>query len=153
MFFMLFSYDKVYQWGVIVFCAFFHATLLGADTLASTSDGTLVKSKSQKVNITTLQVKPAKCVALTEGRTCFATVSFTWQAQSINRLCLYQKVPRKEIACWQPMNKNSLVFDFESNETQHYQLINQQDKVLAETTIEVNWVYDASPKKRRWRVF
>ena len=143
---MLSNYFKVStQYVFLVTGGFFHTSLL--------ADEIKVESAVEKLTIIELQVKPAKCVALNQGRTCFAKVSFTWQGQYNNKLCLYQKKPREQISCWQPLTKQSIEFEFESNETKHYQLINHQQKVLAETTIEVNWVYDSGPKKRRWRVF
>lgn len=102
---------------------------------------------------THLQVKPAKCVALNEGRTCFANVVFSWQSPEKQSLCIYQKQPKKKIACWHSPAKQEIAFKFKSNQSQIYQLINQEDIILAETMIEVNWVYDAGPRKRRWRVF
>lgn len=108
---------------------------------------------NSQVLLSQLTVKPAKCVALNQGRTCYAQVDFTWQSQHKDQLCLYQKQPRKKIACWQPPRKTPIKFEFKSNETKHYQLINQQQNVLAETMVEVNWVYDSGPRKRNWRVF
>lgn len=102
---------------------------------------------------TTLMAKPAKCITLNQGRTCFSKVILTWQIADARHMCIYQKQPKKMISCWQGTPKNQLEFEFQSSETLTYQLINQQQKVLAETSIDVNWVYEASPRKRRWRVF
>lgn len=105
------------------------------------------------IETTTLKAKPQKCVTLNEGRTCFANVSFTWQTNLPEELCLIQKAPQKIIRCFKKSNLSSVKFEFESNKTMTYQLLNKQNNVLAETKIEVNWVYESSPRKRRWRVF
>ena len=99
-------------------------------------------------------VLPAKCITLTQGRQCFATVTFTWQAPIQGNYCIYQVGKKEALDCWFNQKQNSVTFEFESNKTMHYQLIAYDfDKVIAETTVEVSWVHKASPRKRRWRIF
>lgn len=100
-----------------------------------------------------LQAKPQKCVTLNEGRTCFASITFTWQTHLPAELCLIEKSSNKLIQCFKKNADARFIFEFESHKTISYQLVNEQKNVLAETKIEVNWVYESSPRKRRWRVF
>lgn len=127
----------------------YSAAIQAEPQFLSVSNALLLKEATQ----TQLQVKPAKCVALNEGRTCYAKVIFSWQSAQQQPLCIYQKNPKKKIACWQHPNEKAIAFDFQANQSRFYQLINHHDIVLAETMIEVNWVYDSGPRKRRWRVF
>lgn len=99
------------------------------------------------------QVKPAMCVALNQGRTCFAQITLQWSASINDNLCIVQKQPRQEIKCWKNSKGNSISFEFKSSESLTYQLINTKDEPLAETTVDVSWVHKKSPRKRRWRLF
>ena len=97
---------------------------------------------------------PAKCITLTQGRQCFATVTFTWHAPIKGNYCIYQMGNKQAVDCWFNQQQNTSTFEFESNKTMHYQLVAYDyDKVIAATTIEVSWVHKASPRKRRWRLF
>jgi hypothetical protein len=94
---------------------------------------------------------------LDEGRECFAQITFTLSTSAKDKVCLVQKSPYKVMHCINESNsKNNdydFIYEFISDKTTTYQLVNQDKKVLAETIIEVNWVYESSPRKRRWRAF
>jgi len=114
----------------------------------------------QKTPIVTLTsdiaftAKPANCVALHQGRKCYATVSLSWQTSQAGNYCLYQKAGNKMMKCWVNSRESQFKFEFESSGKLEYQLIAiKQNKVLAETFIDVSWVHKASPRKRRWRLF
>jgi hypothetical protein len=97
---------------------------------------------------------PAKCITLTQGRQCFATVTFTWQTAIKGNYCLYQEGNKEALDCWFNQKQNTATFEFESSETLHYQLVAYDyEKIISTTTIEVSWVHKASPRKRRWRLF
>lgn len=110
----------------------------------------------KKVNYSLL-AKPQMCVVLDEGRECFAQITFTLSTIATGKVCLIQKSPYKVMYCVNEPNKKNNVYDFYyefiSDKTKTYQLVNQENQVLAETVIEVNWVYESSPLKRRWRAF
>jgi len=99
------------------------------------------------------QIKPAMCVALNQGRTCFAQITMQWSVPINDDFCIVQKQPRQEIKCWKNSKGSTLSFEFESSESLTYQLINTKDEPLAETTVDVSWVHKKSPRKRRWRLF
>ena len=100
-----------------------------------------------------LQVKPGMCVALNQGRTCFAQITIQWSAAINDNFCIVQKQSKQEIKCWKNSKGSSISFEFESNESLTYQLVNTKDETLAETTVDVSWVHKKSPRKRRWRLF
>lgn len=101
-----------------------------------------------------LLAMPAKCVTLTQGRQCFATVTLNWQAPIIGNYCIYQVGTNKALDCWYNQQKNTITFEFESNKSVQYKLVeNSSELVIADARIEVSWVHKASPRKRRWRLF
>jgi len=104
----------------------------------------------------TLDVKPSTCVSLNQGRNCYAQLSITWSVQNIGDFCLIQKQSeqsQKILTCWKKSKGSAIYFEFESNESITYQLINNDKKPLAQATIDVSWVHKNSPRKRRWRLF
>ncbi len=98
--------------------------------------------------------KPANCVALRQGRKCYAKVSLIWQTAIKGDFCVYQKTNNKLLQCWHNSQGNQVTFEFESSENIAYQLIaSEQKEVIAETSVDVSWVHNATPRKRRWRLF
>jgi hypothetical protein len=105
-------------------------------------------------NTVKFSAMPANCVALHQGRKCYAKVSFLWQTSQLGNFCIYQKVTNKVIQCWKNSRGNQVDFEFESSEKLEYQLVAiGKKRVIAETSINVSWVHKASPRKRRWRLF
>lgn len=103
---------------------------------------------------TVMSAQPARCITLNQGRTCFATVTLNWQTPQIGDYCVYTQTQKKLIHCWKSSRQDSTIFEFESSENIHYQLVSSKSKqVIAETAVEVSWVHKASPRKRRWRLF
>ena len=103
---------------------------------------------------TVLSVTPAKCITLTQGRQCFATVTLRWQAPTKGNYCLYRIGQKEAVDCWYNQQQNTITFEFESSKSVQYNLVvNNSEQVIANTQIEVSWVHKASPRKRRWRLF
>ena len=101
-----------------------------------------------------LLATPAKCVALHQGRKCFANVVIKWKVQQTGNYCLYQKSTKEKLHCWQNSDASSFVYEFESTETITFQLIEEKNSnIYAETAVEVSWVHKSTPRKRRWRLF
>lgn len=101
-----------------------------------------------------LSTQPTKCITLTQGRQCFATVTFSWEASKKGNYCIYQNGKKEALDCWFNEKSNIMIFEFESSKTVQYQLVAYDfDNVVAQTTVEVSWVHKASPRKRRWRLF
>lgn len=111
-------------------------------------------AQSVQMNEVSFTAKPANCVALHQGRKCYASVSLQWQAIQQGNFCIYQKDNNKEIQCWKNSKGNQIQFEFESSVKLEYQLIAiEKNRVIAETAIDVSWVHKATPRKRRWRLF
>lgn len=104
-------------------------------------------------NAAQLTVQPATCVTLHEGRTCFTQITLTWSSLTAGDFCIYQKESKEKIRCWKQSNGNSALYEFESTEKLSFILINQNNISVAENIIDVSWVHNATPRKRRWRLF
>lgn len=101
----------------------------------------------------TFSAQPAMCVALTQGRTCYANIKMEWNTHQKGDFCILKKIPKQKLKCWTQTASNIFLFEFESNESVTYQLLNANNELLAETTVNVTWVHKKSPRKRRWRLF
>ncbi|GEK08399.1 DUF3019 domain-containing protein [Pseudoalteromonas sp. McH1-7] len=101
-----------------------------------------------------LHAVPSKCVALNQGRTCYADVKVTVNAPSEGDYCIRESLSKKILQCWAKADTFKYELDFSSDESLSYELISKKSRdVLAVTTIEVNWVHKVKTKKRRWRLF
>ncbi|MCO4798616.1 MAG: DUF3019 domain-containing protein [Colwelliaceae bacterium] len=117
---------------------------------------TIAQENNQNIltSTTTLSATPANCVALHQGRKCYASVYLLWQVPQQGDFCIYQKVSNKIIQCWKNSKGSQVLFEFESSEKLEYQLVSiDKNIVLAETSVDVSWVHKATPRKRRWRLF
>ena len=116
------------------------------------------EASESKVEVNTgvpsFTVIPEQCVTIRQGRDCFATVQLQWQSVSKHSFCLYQEGTEKQLGCWQDNNNMNVKLEFESNKSVRYQLRNlHDDKVIAETKVEVSWQHKKISRKRRWRLF
>ncbi|ALO33742.1 hypothetical protein CMT41_02695 [Colwellia sp. MT41] len=102
----------------------------------------------------TFTALPEQCVTLRQGRDCFATVELQWHSSTKQSFCLYQEGKNKQLGCWQNNNQVLINVEFQSNKTIKYQLRTVSDnKVIAETQVEVSWQHKNTARKRRWRLF
>lgn len=104
--------------------------------------------------------QPANCIALRHGRTCYANVTLSWASPIKQDYCIYIKKPKnsltqiQRVKCWKNSNGDQVIFSFESNKKIEFQLMSsKQNSVIAETAVDVSWVHEATPRKRRWRLF
>ncbi|MFC3033745.1 DUF3019 domain-containing protein [Pseudoalteromonas fenneropenaei] len=101
-----------------------------------------------------LAISPNKCVALNEGRTCFADVTFTLKLPDNGEYCLRERDNPKPIGCWKEAQTIHYLYSFARAETTLYELVRRRSgEVLGEAVVEVNWVHRIRTKKRRWRLF
>ncbi len=102
-----------------------------------------------------LRIKPARCIALHEGQVCYQKLNISWQAGLADSYCLYQQDNKTPLMCWENVAAGKWSYEFEGATTQKFVLLRKQDaKQIAEVSIEVAWVYDASSKREsHWRVF
>ncbi len=107
-------------------------------------------SAQQPLSAVNLKLTPATCVALQQGRRCYATVDIQWQSTVSEELCLYAG-PQK-LHCWQPARVGHWRYEFAEYNSQQLQLMSG-DEVKAQATITVNWVQKNPRVKRHWRLF
>ncbi|MCF6435958.1 DUF3019 domain-containing protein [Pseudoalteromonas sp. MMG022] len=101
-----------------------------------------------------LHATPNKCVALNQGRTCYADVKFKVNTPTTGDYCIREGYSKKILQCWANTKSFTYTLSFGSAQSLSYELISQaQRDILAVTTIEVNWVHKVQTKKRRWRLF
>jgi len=116
----------------------------------------LAFSQEVKHKQAVLQMTPKMCVALTQGRTCYAQATIVWSTSYTGDFCIVKQESEsthKKIKCWTQSKGNSVNFEFKSSESLTYQIITNDNKTLAEATLNVSWVHENSPRKRRWRLF
>ncbi len=131
-------------------------TLLGwmLFSFSTSAQQTQLNEKKPLVAEVDFSAKPASCVALHQGRKCYALVSLNWQVREIGDFCIYEKATNKVLQCWKNSQGNTMKVEFESSGKIEYQLVAiDSNIVIAETAIDVSWVHKASPRKRRWRLF
>jgi hypothetical protein len=138
-----------FKWLSSIICI-----LVASKVIAQEDKQTQLTAQLTPTSNIIFSAKPANCVALHQGRTCYATVAIQWQTPVKGNFCLYQKTTNKVLQCWQNSQGNQIQFEFESNVKHEYQLIAEETKrIIAETAVNVSWVHKATPRKRRWRLF
>jgi hypothetical protein len=104
-----------------------------------------------------LQVQPNKCVALNQGRDCFTNIMIRWQLKEKRDYCLFLQVlqePPRLMKCWQGLNQGQWQHEFQSAKGAEFLLMEKTgNTVLASASMQVSWLYKASARKRRWRLF
>jgi hypothetical protein len=104
-----------------------------------------------------LHAQPNKCVALNQGRECFAKVLINWRLANANNYCLLIKDvdgQQTELKCWQQTSSGQLSYEFQSARGLQFLLTRSSDnETVASASIQVSWLYQASARKRRWRLF
>ena len=97
-----------------------------------------------------LAVTPDKCISIQQGRTCYSTVTARWHSAQPLDLCL--TLADKVLKCWQHQIQGSHQFEFAAAQSTKV-MLRQQQQVLAQVEVEVNWVHKASKIKLHWRLF
>lgn len=112
---------------------------------------TLQSASAAEIKLTS---QPAKCVSLKQGNICYQDIVMRWQASLAADYCLYHKIEPEPLKCWQAQDHGEYKFEFKFAETQQYVLRQQgQDEDLAQSSIEVKWVYKVRRNQFSWRVF
>lgn len=97
-----------------------------------------------------LALTPATCVALQQGRLCYATVHVRWQSATPQDLCL--QAGTQKLYCWPTSREGQWRYEFAEYDSQQLQLVSP-DGIQAQATISVNWVQMNPRVKRHWRLF
>ena len=111
---------------------------------------------AQSVNIkeAKLELKPAKCVSLHQGQTCYADVELTWQSPITNDFCLLSSTQTQPLACWQQSNHGHFEGEIASDSNVVFTLVVKGNtKPLASAQLKMAWVYKKKRSSVTWRVF
>ena len=102
-----------------------------------------------------LQLKPNRCVALHQGQVCYQDVQLLWSAPRVGHYCLHQQNVAQPLHCWQSVSAGEFRYEFASDASVQLQLVDAQTKaVVAQTGLEVAWVYKANTRRQtHWRLF
>jgi len=110
-------------------------------------------SSGAKAEEATLTIVPNKCVALSKGKTCYQTITFTYSSSNSENICLVGNDNSKPLACWE--NESSIVFRYNhsSKTSVWFSVINSDGELLASEKMNVVWVYRKPRKRNQWRLF
>lgn len=101
--------------------------------------------------------QPTKCVALTQGRECFAQIVLTWKAAKDSDYCLVremQDLRRIPLQCWEASASGKFVFDMQATQDVVILLLEKDGKeAIGRSVVQVSWLYQSNSRKRRWRLF
>ncbi|WP_052417472.1 DUF3019 domain-containing protein [Cellvibrio mixtus] len=101
-----------------------------------------------------LLLTPSRCVALHQGQVCYQRVQISWSSFAAGNYCVYQEATPQPLHCWQEQTQGTFVYEFASDSSLLLQLKNAQQQVVAESTMEVAWVYKANTRRKtHWRLF
>jgi len=101
-----------------------------------------------------LSVSPGKCVTLKQGNRCYQDIDVRWQAPEAGDYCLKLATHEKPLQCWSNLKTANYEFEFVGRQTTMLGLIDAHSgKLLAQTDIEVKWVYRNRSRNLSWRVF
>ncbi|AQQ01852.1 hypothetical protein B0W48_19975 [Pseudoalteromonas aliena] len=113
-----------------------------------------VLSAQTESNPAPLIVIPDTCVALREGRNCYADVVITWQQPTIGNYCLRDATSKYIMQCWLKQKQGTLNYTFDSEQSISFELFDSNtSKVIDTSEVKLQWVYQNRQKKRRWRLF
>ena len=116
-----------------------------------------ITAQSKKLVQLGLHAQPNKCVALNQGRECFANILIKWQLENVNDYCLLVKHTDgklTELKCWQQTSRGQFSYEFQSTRGVQLLLNRSTDNQTVDTeSIQVSWLYQANARKRRWRLF
>ena len=102
----------------------------------------------------TVLVSPNKCVALTKGRTCYASISVVWVAEKDGDYCIFINEDTQALQCWKNAKTGDFAHDIEAKENVRIILkASSQKETLATAIVEISWLYSGGNRKRRWRLF
>ncbi|HTF95198.1 MAG TPA: DUF3019 domain-containing protein [Cellvibrio sp.] len=106
------------------------------------------------VKAASVLLSPARCVALHQGQMCYQRVQVSWSSSVNDDYCIYQEDREEPLRCWQQQTQGVMEFEFASDGSQQMQLKNAQQQVVAESALEVAWVYKANTRRKtHWRLF
>ena len=101
-----------------------------------------------------LTAVPDTCVALREGRHCYADVVLSWQQPEVGNYCLRDATSKYIMQCWLKQRQGSFNYAIDSTQSISFELFDSNtSQVIAVSEVKLQWVYQNRQKKRRWRLF
>jgi len=100
-----------------------------------------------------LIAKPNKCVALRKGEACYESIVLLYSAPKKSNFCLLREGDEEPLACWKNKDNAKYQYRLASNTSILFQIIDEDESIIADTTVNVVWVYRQSRKRNRWRLF
>lgn len=115
----------------------------------------VVADEPQASSPVLLQSKPNRCVALHQGQVCYQTVQLSWYTEQMGDYCIFQAQAEEPLHCWQGVAEGEYIYAFASETPVILHLVDNRTKArIAETTIDVAWVYKTSSRRKtHWRIF
>lgn len=104
---------------------------------------------------TTLTIQPKRCIALQQGQSCFATLTFTWNTPDSGEYCLFDIRQPDSLVCWAGNSLTTFRQKFESDRNVTYEIrLKSDNRPLAKAVVKISWVYKSNNSSTsRWRVF
>lgn len=102
-----------------------------------------------------LRIQPNTCVSLHINQACFVNLSISWHTSNNDNYCLYSSAQDTPLKCWNASSQGVLTQQFGTKETLYFYLkVKKNSIVIAETELNVSWVYKKQQKSRlSWRLF
>ena len=112
-------------------------------------------SANTEIKKYTLHLKPQQCIAVHQGKECFADVELTWRIKVKGDYCLYSSQQTKALKCWQNSNQGEFAKEVSSTTNVLFFLKNTvNDKVIISKELEMAWVYKKTSRSHlSWRMF
>lgn len=102
---------------------------------------------------TLLKIKPAKCVTLKQGNTCYQDLKVSWKSDSKGKYCFVNVKNTNPVKCWDNVKNGQFEFEFVGLQSTDYILLKMPEKIpVVKQHFSVKWVYKARPNNR-WRLF
>lgn len=110
---------------------------------------------SAAANELRLQLKPAQCVAIHQGKTCYVDVDLRWQATSIGEYCLFSSQQAEPLKCWKKVNSGQFEREIVARKNVLFRLRETKTGgVTISKELQMAWVYKRNAKARSsWRMF
>lgn len=102
-----------------------------------------------------LTVVPNQCVVLEQGQKCHANAQVKWAADRPRSVCLHSSLTQRPLKCWEHTVEGAYQEKVVARSNVSYFLKpSGGGEILAETELNVAWVYRESRRPtRQWRLF
>jgi len=106
-------------------------------------------------NVSSLSVKPNRCIALHQGQTCYMSLSFQWKTPATGEYCLFDDRKSNPLICWIGDRRLSFKHEFVADSNVVYDIrARNERKSLSQALVKISWVYKSNTESNsRWRLF